>query len=143
MTEIILFKHPSSTRSSKNIKQIVQPSSELKRCKSQITAPETSDKENSDGVEREVLMEEGTCRTSVDTPVPNNELPYAEGQKAGRRQKIEKGKEDDGRGRSRGGLFGIRRRGGERKKEGKLRYTSRNREEEEEGGGRWRKGTKG
>ena len=41
----------------------------------------------SDGVEREVLMEEGSCRTSVDTPVPNNELPYAEGQKAGRRQK--------------------------------------------------------
>ena len=40
MTEVILFKHTSSTRSSKNIMQIEQPSSELKRCTSQITAPE-------------------------------------------------------------------------------------------------------
>ena len=42
-----------------------------------------------------------------------------------------------------GGLFGIRRRGGERKKEGKLRYTSRKGGEEEEGEERWSKGTKG
>ena len=43
MTGVIFFKRTSSTRSSKNIMQIEQPSSELKRCTSQITAPKGSE----------------------------------------------------------------------------------------------------
>ena len=53
MTEVILFKHTSSTRSSKNIMQIEQQSSDLKRCTSQITAPERAENDEQRMIRKE------------------------------------------------------------------------------------------